>query len=99
MLLVAFTDDELQKISAESPLFADKLEKMASNAAGLPVFATVSVTQRKEAIDYFQTIYPKYGLQTCVKLIREWASHRGIQRYASLAGAKRLAIDLAHPAE
>lgn len=87
MLVLAFTDAELKQIAEESPAFAQKL----AHSAGV-----FRVQPKAEAPleEYFQSIYPKHGLTTCVHLVRAWAQKAGIAKYSSLAGAKRIVDEL-----
>lgn len=92
MLVLTFTDAETAQISAESQTFAAKLHKLASlknpalSALSAPSPQSVAETQVTE----FLQGLAKSGMQTQVKLVREWAKEKGLLRYSSLAGAKRI---------
>jgi hypothetical protein len=99
MLIMTFTDEELRRISEESPVFSDKLAAMAARAqSGKPgpglLLQAPALTEDQDVKDYFATIYPKNGLARCMSLIRAWAKERNIQRYSTAAGAQRLVMAL-----
>ncbi len=106
MLIITFSDDEVRRISDESPTFAQKIAGMAARSqtgkAGQGI--TLNVQHRhssseQPARDYFATIHPKNGTAVCIGLMRQWAKENGIHRYSSLAGATRLVLELVKEAK
>jgi hypothetical protein len=104
MLILTFNDDEVRRISAESPTFAEKIASMAARSqmgkAGQGVMPNIEHGSGDQpARDYFATIHSKNGTAACIGLMRTWAKENGIHRYSSLAGATRLVLELAKEAK
>jgi hypothetical protein len=86
MIILTFSKDEADLIAQESPTFLAKISKIAKPS-------TLPAAPRPiddEASAYLDTIRHDYGFQTCVQKLREWSKNKGILKYSSLAGAKRL---------
>jgi hypothetical protein len=86
MIILTFTKEETDQISAESPIFLAKVNKIVKPSTLPQAPRPIDI----EAGEYLDTIFTKHGMATCVQKVREWAKDKGIQKYASLAGAKRL---------
>ena len=104
MLIITFNDEEVRRISEESPTFAAKIASMAvrkqTGTTGPDETLNVKHNANEQpARDYFATIHPKNGTSVCIGLMRTWAKENGIHRYSSLAGATRLVMELAKEAK
>ena len=86
MIVLTFTSEEISQIAEESPIFAAKIAKIAKPQEP----AKPSRPIDDEANAFLDRIYDQYGQATCVNKLREWAKSKGISKYSSLAGAKRL---------
>jgi hypothetical protein len=99
LCIVSFTDEEVNRIADESQTFAAKIATMAASKEDGIVLSMSSTEIDREAEEYFQTIYPKNGLTTCVHLLRVWAHKKGYKKLSSLAGAKKKVTELADRAK
>lgn len=94
MLLISFSDDEVKQIAEESPTFALKLAKMASQRGRTEVVIPVAPTEMEaEARTFLRTLYPKNDKSRCLIKLRQWAREKGYTKFSTLAGAKRLLLE------